>query len=177
MVDVSYQIVLNTLQTVALLVGIAYYVMSLNYTRRNQEISLRNQEQTLKTRSITLFHQTLGSLITSPIGNKHLRILDEIQVSNYEEHRELSSKNVEYYDAWRWAFLTIDLMGVYLKESVVDIGMVAKFNPWWFIGFWGRYKDIVYEMRKLVGPTYFSNMDYFMDSLQKYLEEHPELAT
>jgi len=35
MVDVTYQMVLSTLQTAGILAGIAYYVMNLNYTRRN----------------------------------------------------------------------------------------------------------------------------------------------
>ena len=103
--------------------------------------------------------------------------MDEAQVSNYEEFLELTNKNIEYHDAWRWVFTTMDLMGIYLKEGVLDIGMLAKFNPWWVIRFWNRYKDIVYGMRKRFGPSYFNNMDYYMESLQKYLEEHPELKT
>ncbi len=102
--------------------------------------------------------------------------MDETQVSNYEEFIELTIKNTEYYDAWRWVFSTIDLMGIYLKEGVLDIEMLAKFNPWWFIRFWGSYKGIVYGQRKRFGPSYFNNMDYLMDSIQKYCEEHPELA-
>ena len=67
MVDVTYQMVLSTVQTAGILVGITYYVMNLNYTRKNQEISLRNQEETLKTRHATIYNQIMGTSVLSVV--------------------------------------------------------------------------------------------------------------
>ena len=59
MVDLTYQMALNTLQTTGLLLGTLYYVMDLRNQREDQRLALWNQEQTLKTRKITLYQQTV----------------------------------------------------------------------------------------------------------------------
>jgi hypothetical protein len=53
MVDVTYQMVLSTLQTAGLLVSIFYYITVLRNQQKNQEISLRNQEKTLESLELT----------------------------------------------------------------------------------------------------------------------------
>jgi hypothetical protein len=169
MVDVTYQMVLSTVQTAGILVGIVYYVMNLNYTRKNQE-------QTLLTRKTTLFQQTIGSLINSSYGIKNISILNQNKPQSFEEHVELTKKHPEYLEAWLWIINTLDICGIYLKEGVLDIGMFAKYVPWWWREFWDQYKPIVYEWRKIHGPSYMANMEHLMDSLQEYFEEYPERA-
>jgi hypothetical protein len=176
MVEITYQMLLSTIQTVSLVVGITYSILALNYTRKNQKISLRNQEQTLKTRSASIFHQTYGSLITSPEGLKNIQIIQENRISSYDEHMELARKNSEYQKAWYWCSIIYEQCGIYIKEGVLDIGMMAQHMPYWALRFWRQSKDIIYEHRKRLGPSYYRNLEYFMESLQKYFEEHPELA-
>ena len=169
MVDVTYQMVLSTVQTAGILVGIVYYVMNLNYTRKNQE-------QTLLTRKTTLFQQTIGSLMNSSYGIKNISVLNQNNPQSVEEHIELTKKCPEYGEAWLWIINTLEICGIYLKEGVLDIEMFAKFVPWWFRYFRDQYKPIVYDWRKIHGPSYMVNMEYLIDSLYEYLEEHPEVA-
>jgi uncharacterized membrane-anchored protein YhcB (DUF1043 family) len=49
--------VLSTLQTIALVVGIAYYLFIMRNSQRNQELTLKAQEQALETRQTQLFMQ------------------------------------------------------------------------------------------------------------------------
>jgi len=58
MVEITYQMILSTIQTVGILIGIFYYVMTLNYTKKNQE-------QTLKMRNAMVFHQIVGQALTN----------------------------------------------------------------------------------------------------------------
>ena len=162
MVDVSYQMVLSTLQTAGILAGIAYYLITLNYTRRNQE-------QTLKTRKITIFQQTIGSLMNSSMGIKNIAILNKIKPSSFQEHIELTQKHPEYLEAWLWITNSLDIAGIYLKEDVFDVGMFAKYNPWWFLEFWERYEPTVEEWRKIHGQSYLANMEYLVNTLKKLL--------
>ena len=92
MVEVTYQMVLSTVQTAGILVGIVYYVMNLNYTRKNQE-------QTLLTRKTILFQQTIGSLMNSPYGIKNIAALNQNNPQSFEEHIELTKKYPEYWEA------------------------------------------------------------------------------
>jgi len=73
MVEITYQMVLSTLQTLGILVGIFYYVMTLRNQRKNQEISLRKQELTLKaqeqaleTRQAQLFMNIYDRRLNNP---------------------------------------------------------------------------------------------------------------
>ncbi len=77
MAEITYQMVLSTLQTAGILVGIAYYVMNLHYTRRNQE-------ETLKTRRTMIFHQLCGYFLSNPEAVKHIRVLERNPISSYE---------------------------------------------------------------------------------------------
>jgi hypothetical protein len=62
MVDITYQMVLSTLQTAGLLVGILYYIFDLQNKREDQrlantrqELLLKSQEQALETRQVELY--------------------------------------------------------------------------------------------------------------------------
>jgi uncharacterized protein HemX len=48
MVEITYQMILSTLQTIALIVGIVYYLIIMRNTQKTRELSLRAQELTLK---------------------------------------------------------------------------------------------------------------------------------
>ncbi len=59
MVEITYQMVLSTLQTAGILVGIYYYVMTLRNQRKNQELAL-------ETRQAQLFMNIYDRRVNSP---------------------------------------------------------------------------------------------------------------
>jgi hypothetical protein len=162
--------VLSTLQTAGILVGIFYYIMTLNYTRRHQE-------HTLKTRNATVFHQIVGQALTNQEALKHVLVIEANPNPSVEEYHELWNTNPEYCNAVYWFMQTYEIGGIYLREGVVDIDMFAQYQPYWNLRFWEWYKDIIYEGRKIHGPSYYRNIEYLMNALRKYFEEHPELKT
>ena len=168
MVDLTVQIVLSTLQTAGLLVGIFYYIMVL----RNQQ---KNQEETLKTRKFSMSKVTLD-FFTTPYGSKSAILINDNPFSSYEEFQELCTKNEEYYQAWLTICAIYDMSGIYLKEGILTIDMAAQFAPWHITSFWRQCKPVIYKIRERRGPTYFNNLEYYVDSMEKYFEEHPELA-
>ena len=170
MVDVSYQMVLSTLQTVGLLVGIYYYLMVL----RNQQ---KNQEQTLKTRNATFYNTLAGHLLSNNQAIKYIGIIQDNPISGVDEYNELWEKKLEYRIAVTWFWNFYETLGDYLREGIIDIGMFARRHTWFNLWFWEMYKDVIYDHRKRYGLSFFCSMEYLMNALQKYLEEHPELFT
>jgi len=81
--------------------GFSYYVLTVRNNQRNQEISLRNQEQTLKTRHAAIYHQVVAPTL-SLVGIKNFLIIEENPVSSYEEWVEAISLNPEWFVAWSW---------------------------------------------------------------------------
>jgi len=156
--------VLSTLQTTGILVGIAYYVMNLNYTRRNQE-------QTLRTRHATIYHQIMYPAL-SPAGMKNILLLDANPVSSFEEYQKLTSSNNEFLVAWLWTCNLFEMIGIYIREDIADIEFFAMHQPYWSLRFWRQAKPIIYKLRERLGSGYFRNMEYLFDLVEKYLEEH-----
>ena len=175
MVDITYQMILSTLQTVGLLVGIGYYIMTLRNQQKNQEISLKNQEETLKTRNATLFLQTLGQFLTNNEALKHIIRVEQHPFTSIEEYNELI-KDPDYFLSNTYLRVMCDFWGIFLKNDIIDIKMLSQFQPYWVPRFWGWNKESIHESRKR-NPGDFSNLEYLADSLQKYHKEHQELAT
>jgi len=166
MVDVSYQMVLSTLQTVGLLVGIIYYIVTLQSTRKNQEISLRNQEETLKTRNATLFLQTLGQMLTNNEALQHVIRVEQHPFTRVEEFNELR-KDPDYFLSNTYLRLMCEFWGIFLKNDIIDIEMLSQFLPYWIPRFWEWNKESIYESRNNL-PGYFNNLEYLAESLQKH---------
>jgi hypothetical protein len=156
--------------------SIVYYTNILSNANKTRELQLKNQEQTLKTREITFFHNTLGTMISSSIGLKNMSIITNQKFSSYEEWEQIHDNNPDYREAWLWMFTLLDLMGIYLKEGVIDIELFALSNPWYFISFWNQYEHIFDKRKETYGASYFQNMKYFFDEFEKYMKKHPELA-
>ena len=57
MAEITYQMVLSTLQTAGLLVGIFYYILTLRNAQHTRELSLKAQEQAAETRKTQLLMQ------------------------------------------------------------------------------------------------------------------------
>jgi len=174
MVEITYQMVLSTLQTAGILVGIIYYIFNMRNQQRTRNLTLRAQEQTLRTRHATIYHQIMYPAL-STAGMKNILLLQANPVSSFEEYQKLTRSNNEFYVAWLWMCNLYEMTGIYLRQGVADVEFFAMHQPHWNLRFWRQAKPIIYKLRERLGPSHYRNMEYLFDSLEKYLEEHPEL--
>ena len=176
MVDVSYQMVLSTLQTVGLLVGIFYYLMTLQNTRKNQQLTLKAQEQALETRRGQLIQQYLLEMIEKKSLDYSVDHILYAEWSSYDEWEEKYWNNPEYQKAFYWIQLGMSGIGTCLMEGLVDIHILTLFNVDGIIYNWEKHKDIIYERRKRWNQKRYCDMwEHVYTELKKHLEEHPEL--
>ena len=157
------------------MVGIAYYILNIDNNRKNQELALKNQEQVLKSRNASVFHNVIGQFLTNQQGIRNIQIVEDNRFTTLQEYSELW-KNPEFRTAVTWLWTVYDTAGIYVKEGVVDIDVFAQYQPYWHLRFWNDFKEVVYATRKRTGPSFFRNMEYLMKRLIEYYEEHPELA-
>jgi hypothetical protein len=168
MVEVSYQIFLSTLQTVGLLVGIFYYIFTLRTQMKNQEI-------TLGTRHASVFHQ-LVSVHLTPEGIKQINNIRKYPFSSVDEWQELM-KNQEFADSFMYWRMFYEEMGVFLQEGSIPISQIARYNAWFHLWIWERFREVIYEQRKTLGiKNYYYQWEYAYDTLKEYLDKHPELT-
>ncbi len=184
MVDITYQMVLSTLQTVSLMIGVIYYIFIMRNSQRTRELTLQSQEltrkaqeQALETRQAQLFNQ-LTDKFSSKEGLDYLRVLGEANWSSYEEWLEMIRNDVEYIDAYRWLYTVFNSRGVLLSEGLLDIRLIALMASGPSIYWCEKYQDVIYNERKRLNDSrHCSAREHSVKLLVKYLEEHPELKT
>jgi len=160
MVDVTYQMVLSTLQTAGLLVGIFYYVTT-----------LRNQNKARQTQLYMQISNKFGDSEQLEARNKYdlfdwLNAEDLIKDFGSLEGRKTIGTLGCYYES----------LGILVKEKLLDIRIVSLFMTGNVISFWDKIKPFIGEMRELIGwQRAFVETEYLYNELMKYLKQHPEL--
>jgi hypothetical protein len=162
MVDVSYQMVLSTLQTVGLLVGIYYYLMVLRNQEKNQQISIRNQELTLEsqelsrkaleqsaeTRQAQLLMQVYGTWMSPDFQRREYELMTW-DWNTFEEWEEKygPEKNLEAYLTWASVSSFYEGLGVFVKRGYIDAEVIDDLISSWVIRQWEKFGPIVKEFR------------------------------
>ena len=183
-VEVTYQMVLSTIQTIALLVGIAYY-MSISkkqqktreQTLESQELARKAQENALETRKAQMFMQIYNeSYNNDSFIDAYVRLAD-FNIHNYaeyqkmmedEENKKASTKVAMFYEG----------VGVLVREGQVSIRLFALLMTGMTRSWWERlYKSYVEEGReKRNFKRWMSESEYLYNEMMKYHKEHPELS-
>jgi hypothetical protein len=144
MVDVSYQMVLSTLQTVGILVGIIYYIFNMRNSQKNQQMQL-------ETRQAQLFMQIYSRQYDRET-RENIHFVDKIEYENYEDFIEKYgiennpdylkiSSLVTYYEG----------IGVLVKRKLIDPSIVDDLMSSPIIRVWEKLRGYVEERRERTG--------------------------
>jgi len=202
MVDVSYQMVLSTLQTVGLLVGIFYYVITLRNQQKNQEISLKNQEISLRNQELTLQSQELSRKAqeqaletrqaqlfmglydrwSDPETIKHYDEIFRWEWTDYDDFEERygSEVNPEQYISFSFLARFFEGVGVLVKRKLTDPALVDDLMSGNVLDFWEKFGEPMIKIRQVRDnyPQYYEHVEYLYSVIKPIVEsQHPELAT
>jgi len=160
MVDITYQMVLSTIQTVSLVVGITYYIMTIRANKRNQEISLKNQQ-------LSSVHRILDVYRDPEEYYKWLEVL-HLEWDDPDDFWEKygATKNPEIATKYGTMFQYYDGIGYLWKEGVIDIKSLSVYLGWGCLILWKRYKPIVESYRK-----WYLDAFLYWEQLTEALEE------
>ena len=173
MVEITYQMVLSTIQTIALVVGIVYYLTIMRNAQKTRELTLKSQENATETRQAQLFMQIYDKWSSTEyteawhlINNADFKTYEEMmEFYNKEEYRRAFGKIVGFYEG----------VGVLVKEGLVDIRLVALLMTGTTTIFWRKMEPFIPEIRKYGYPRAYIETEYLYDKLMKYIQEHPEI--
>ena len=181
--------ILSTLQTAGLLVGIFYYILTLRNAQHTRELALKNQELTLQsqelsrkaqeqaadTRKAQLVMQFLEKtsrpdMIESRIKYDKFEWVtanDYIQdISSFDGLNTLNG-TLGYYEG----------IGVLVKEGLLDIRPITLLSSGIIRSMWEKFDPIKYEVRKeLEWPRLFIECEYLYYEIMKFHKEHPEIT-
>jgi len=175
LVEITLPIVLQLLQTAGILVGIVYYITIMKNQQRNQELTLRAQENATETRQAQLFMQIYDKW-SSPDFLGAWRFIMETEFETLEEIRELQKKE-EYQRAWATLVGFYEGVGVLVKEGLIDIRLVALLMTGTTVLFWRKMEPFVPEMRKGAYPRAYIETECLYHALMDYVKDHPEIES
>jgi hypothetical protein len=184
--QITFQTIFQFLQTVGILVGVYYYIMTIRTNQRNQEIALRNQELTLKTqeqaletRQAQLFMQVFSQLSSTEKWREYLEIL-ELEWDDYIDFQKkygVLSGNLDTYamitSLW-WAYTTV---GNLVSENLIDIKRVYGLLDSMPVIQWKKWEPVILELRKRIDePDAYFPFEYLARELEQlkaegYVEE------
>jgi hypothetical protein len=168
MIEITYQMVLSTLQTLSLTVGVIYYIMTLRNTRKSQQ-------QALETRQAQLFMQIVNQY-SQPSFVEAKDLYEKLELNSLEDYEKIwadheKAKIFRMY--WGW----IEGIGVLVRENYLDIKVIAGLMSGNIKQGWEKKAPYLLEMREVYNvPRLFIEWENLYNTLMEYGEQHPELG-
>jgi hypothetical protein len=173
MVEVTLPIILQLIQTFALLVAIVYYITIMRNQQKTRELSLQAQEHATETRQAQLFMQIYDKW-SNPEFTEAFTLINQAEFESVDEINELYDIE-EYRRAWGRVVGFYEGVGVLVKEGLVDIRLVALLMTGTTTMFWKKMEPFIEEIRRIAYPRAYSETEYLYNALMDYVREHPEI--
>lgn len=191
------QTLIGYMTPISLTIGVFYYIMTIRTNQRNQEISLKNQELTLQSQELTRKAQEQAletrqaqlfmNIYNQSFANQEwLDAYTKVMRTHWESYEEYMQKqdwnsdesDSEFIRAANLVYCFYEGLGVFVKEGLVDIRMIALTMTYMTRTLWEKIAPMIYKSREQLNyPRMLSEFEYLYDELMKYIEEHPELKT
>ena len=164
--------VLSTLQTAGLLVGIFYYVMTLRNAQKTRELSLKAQEQALETRKVQLFMQIYQDMNST----ENLRIYSQLINMEWEDWDDFvrkygASNNPESYVLRYSMWVRLNGVGLLVKAGHIDVGSVHDLMRQTILSQWEKWRDIIIRHREEYNMVGFcEGFEFIANEMVKEIE-------
>ena len=172
--------VLSTIQTAGILVGIVYYITIMRNTQKTRELTLQSQELTRKaqeqaheTRQVQFCWQALERVHNPEFHRRTIEIMYHQDFRDYEEWREKygPSTNPDAYVDFYNVTSTNQALGYLVQNKVLDLEALSKhIRPRGFIALWEKIEPIVKFHRETFNPTAFDSFEYLANECRTLLE-------
>jgi hypothetical protein len=176
MIEVTYQMVLSTLQTAGILVGIVYYLTIMRNSQRTRELTLKAQEHTLETRQAQLFMQIYSLRHSTDYFLKYQEFLNS-EWTDYDDY-------IEKFGDPETIAKTLSLgayfegIGVLVKRGLLDPTLVDDILRSNILMWWEKIEPLVKERRKRLNlPKSGEWSEYLYNELRRLERQHPKLKT
>ena len=167
MVEFTYQMVLSTLQTIALIVGIAYYLIIMRNSQRNQQIQL-------ETRQADLYLRLWGRWNTKEFSEQRyeayrMRWTDRDDfLDNYS-----AINNPEAYASWNTFGRTIAGVAELWRKNLVDIEFLDDEMITDIINFWGKFGPLEKEAWEKGRPMWSNHFPFIKEVIDYDRRKRP----
>ena len=175
---VELDTVLSLLQTASIIIGVFYYIMTLQNSNKNQQLTLKAQENATETRQAQLF-MYLYETWSSPEFSKHWYIIRSWEWTDYDDFMEKygDKKNPDLYISFSTVTKFFEGLGVLVKRGLVDPTMVDDLMSGFIIRLWEDFgESFIKDMRVRQGfPQAYEWGEYLYNVIKPIADQqHPE---
>ncbi len=164
MVEITYQMVLSTLQTIALIVGIYYYVMTL----RNQQKNREHSEETRKIQLLLRMNENISERSGSGVDYSEIMAMQWDNFDDFHERYGVENNPDSYRKRMRiWRQMHVN--GLLVRDGLIDARAMVDYIGYGPRLMWMKFKDIIEEYRRWYDmPQIFIGLEYLAGELEKH---------
>jgi len=133
------------------LVAAVYYVLNIQNNRRNQELVLKTQQQTLETRQTQLMMQLLDYIIDKGYRSTAMEMLsDKWSWTDFDDFMKKygPETNLEAWRQFERQFSFWSVNGVLVRDGILSAEMLFSWWGWLPRSMWEKYEPILDEYRR-----------------------------
>ena len=180
MVEITYQMVLNTVQTVSLVVGIIYYISIMRNQQRTRELALKAQEHATETRQTQIFMRLYEQLNNADTYTTWAELANmEIDKEEYLQKYD-SSVNPAHFGRRAHLWFTFNTIGELLIMGIVKPDLIHRLTiPPMVITMWERWEHIIRETRvRENSPDIWNGFEHLYNEMIRFRTErdYPEIT-
>jgi len=174
MVEVTLPIVLQMVQTIALIVGIIYYLTIMRNQQRTRELALKAQEHATETRQTQIFMQ-LYQDFNSEMFHKALMEIVNLEIGDYDGYlqRYDSRVNPDHYAKRAHIWYSFNTAGELLRQGIIKPDLVHRLQVGQLVTIvWEKWEHIIRELREKENvPDVWEGFEYLYDEMKRYRSE------
>ena len=173
MVEVTVELVLTALQTISIMIGIIYYILTLRTNQKNQQLAL-------ETRQAQLFMQVYNRWTDQEFNENYLSIINR-EYRHFDEWIEKygQKNNPKGTARARTVGQYFEGIGILVKRGLIDPALVDDMMSGLVLTWWDKVKSRVYSGReRWNAPQTLEWSEYLANEIRSIAErQHPELKT
>jgi hypothetical protein len=162
---VTLQALLTYLTLISVPIGVFYHIMTLNNTRKNQQMQL-------ETRQAQLFMQIYQDM-SSP---EHYISFNELLTMEWEDWDDYyrkygSANNPENYALRSSMWYRLNGVGLLVKAGLIDVNRVFDLMSWTILWQWKKWEDHIIIIRDLYNnPFFLEGFEFIANEMVKESE-------
>jgi hypothetical protein len=168
MVEITYQMVLSTIQTIGILVGIIYYIFSIRSSQRNQQMQL-------ETRQAQLYMALLDRWNTKEFAKQRYDSY-RMEWTDLDDFREKYNRrnNSDIFASWNTFGRSILGLAELKRKGLIDISFLDGMMLTDILNWWAHFGSLEKEAWERGSPNWWSHFPFIMEVIEYDRKNRPE---
>lgn len=174
MVEITIPIVLQILQTAGILVGIYYYITTIQTNRKNQQLQLETRQAQLLMNLMNTFRSTEY--------RRQWHTLWAVEWRDFKDFKEkYHGKDIEVMSAYTSVMTFYESIGVIVRNGLIDIDKVYSLLPAIKMT-WERYEPLIMGDREMFTEYTlqgrkgaWDGFEFLYNEIIRYDQQQPEI--